>query len=258
MSLYGISDLKRFRSWANRIEEITVESNTSLSAHYKNDGSLVTIVDEKVEDFLAYSISENYPEHSILGEERGLRGQFVARGDDSSGLWIVDPIDGTEVYYSQLPTYANSIALYHGEKCHYAAINLPGIGQRFEYWQGTVLVGNEPIEKVSIFHNNIMASSHYSKHFNIPESLKVRALGSICFHGCSLLLGHCKAVLVNKASIWDLAALKPMLKTNGFIIADKSGEELRISMNPKSTSITSPFFITHESHFEEFLINLQI
>lgn len=253
MSLYDISDLKRFRSWARRVEEITVESGTLLSAHYKNDGSLVTIVDEKVEDFLAESISEHYPEHSILGEERGLRGKLLAEG---SGLWIIDPIDGTEVYYSKLPTYANSIALYHGEECHYAAINLPGTKQRFEYWQGTVLLENQPIDEISVFHNNIMASSHYSKHFNIPESTKVRALGSICFHGCSLLLGHCKAVLVNKASIWDLAALKPMLTTNGFIIANKNGEELKISMTPESTSISSPFFITHESHFEELLLDL--
>lgn len=253
MGEYNNLDLERFRSWAERVQEITIKSNEDLSARYKQDGSLVTLVDEKVEDYLASKIHEHYPNHYLLGEERGLRGKSELSPKPNDGLWIVDPIDGTEVYYSQLPTYANSLALYHGEICHYAAINLPAIGQRFEYWKGQVLLANEPVREVHEFHNNIMASSHYAKHFNVPESIKVRALGSICFHGCSLLQGHCKAVLINKASIWDLAALLPMLELLGFKIAFKDGTELKVSMSVNSSSISDPFFMTHQSLFDSIL-----
>ena len=135
MFTYDSLDLNRFRTWASHIQEISENSYGAVSARYKKDGSLVTQVDEEVEDYLASEISKYYPNHSVLGEERGSRSRKLNWSSFESGLWIIDPIDGTEVYYSKLPTYANSIALYHGTKCHYAAINLPGTDQKFEFWK---------------------------------------------------------------------------------------------------------------------------
>ena len=247
MSNYDHVDLERFRSWASHIQEISVKSCGDANAKYKHDGSLVTQVDEEVEDFLAAEISKHYPDHNVLGEERGSRNQSLNWNSFKSGIWIIDPIDGTEVYYSKLPTYANSIALYHGKKCHYAAINLPGTDQKFEFWKDKPLLDQLPLPPVTKFHSNIMASSHYAKNFNVPETIKVRALGSICFHGCSLLQGQCQAVLINKASIWDLAALWPMLKSRDFIMLRKDGQQFEIPLDPSQTSINDAFLITHQS-----------
>ena len=247
MPIYDNSDLDRFRSWASRIQEISLKSYGEVTARYKQDGSLVTQVDEEVEDFLAAEIARNYPNHSVLGEERGSRNQSLNWHHFESGLWIIDPIDGTEVYYSKLPTYANSIALYHGEQCYYAAINLPGTDQKFEYWQDNPLLDHMPLPEVDKFHSNMMASSHYAKYFNVPESIKVRALGSICFHGCSLLQGQCQAVLINKASVWDLAALWPMFQSRGFVMFRKDGTQLNMPLDPSQTSIDEPFVVTHKS-----------
>ena len=247
MFTYDSLDLNRFRTWASHIQEISENSYGAVSARYKKDGSLVTQVDEEVEDYLASEISKYYPNHSVLGEERGSRSRKLNWSSFESGLWIIDPIDGTEVYYSKLPTYANSIALYHGTKCHYAAINLPGTDQKFEFWKGEALLDKLPLPRVTKFHSNMMASSHYAKYFNVPENIKVRALGSICFHGCSLLQGHCQAVLINKASIWDLAALWPMLQSRGFVFLKKSGEQFEMPLNPSQTSIEDAFLITHDS-----------
>ena len=247
MSHYDNLDLNRFRSWASHIQEISVKSYGDATARYKQDGSLVTQVDEEVEDFLASEISKYYPDHRVLGEERGSRSPSLNWNNFKSGLWIIDPIDGTEVYYSKLPTYANSIALYHGKKCHYAAINLPGTDQKFEFWKGNPLLDQLPLPSVKKFHSNMMASSHYAKYFNVPEDIKVRALGSICFHGCSLLQGQCQAVLINKASIWDLAALWPMLQSRGFIMLRKDGQQFEMPLDPSQTSIDHAFLITHQS-----------
>ncbi len=256
MSNYDNSDLNRFRSWASRIQEISVKSYGDATARYKQDGSLVTQVDEEVEDFLACEISKYYPKHSVLGEERGSRSEFLNWNNSESGLWVIDPIDGTEVYYSKLPTYANSIALYHGKTCHYAAINLPGTDQKFEFWQGKPLLDKLPLPEVAKFHSNMMASSHYAKYFNVPENLKVRALGSICFHGCSLLQGQCQAVLINKASIWDIAALWPMLQSRGFIMLKRDGSPFNLRIDPSQTSINEAFVITHQSLKNSILANI--
>tara|TARA_Y100000589_G_scaffold135248_1_gene129436 strand:+ start:70 stop:840 length:771 start_codon:yes stop_codon:yes gene_type:complete len=256
MQIYNSVDLDRFRSWASRIQEISLRSYGLVTARYKQDGSLVTQVDEEVEDFLTTEIATHYPEHNVIGEERGSRDYSPNWHNIESGLWIIDPIDGTEVYYSRLPTYANSIALYHGEQCHYAAINLPGTDQKFEFWQGKLLLDHKPLVQVDEFHSNIMASSHYAKHFSIHESIKVCALGSICFHGCSLLQGQCQAVLINQASIWDLAALWPMLQSGGFVMIRKDGTSFKIPLNPLQTRIDEPFVITHENLQNFILANV--
>ena len=102
----------------------------------------------------------------------------------------------------------------------------------------------------------MMASSHYAKYFNVPEDIKVRALGSICFHGCSLLQGLCQAVLINKASIWDLAALWPMLQSRGFVMLRKDGQQFEMPLDPSQTSIDQAFLITHQSLKNSVLANV--
>ena len=75
---------------------------------YKGVRDLVTPVDCKVEDFLRAEIGGSYPDHAVIGEERG-----TARGGSDS-CWIIDPIDGTNSYVHGLPGYAVSIALQQG------------------------------------------------------------------------------------------------------------------------------------------------
>ena len=65
MSHYDNLDLNRFRSWASHIQEISIKSYGDATARYKQDGSLVTQVDEEVEDFLASEISKYYPDHRV-------------------------------------------------------------------------------------------------------------------------------------------------------------------------------------------------
>jgi len=54
----------------------------------KADGSIVTEVDEAVEDELRERLARERPRDAILGEERGASG-------DSERRWIIDAIDGT-------------------------------------------------------------------------------------------------------------------------------------------------------------------
>lgn len=56
-------------------------------------------------------IAERYPDHAILGEEGGCRGNAA-----SDWRWVVDPLDGTTNYSQGLPLFTVSIALqYRGE-----------------------------------------------------------------------------------------------------------------------------------------------
>lgn len=60
---------------------------------------------------VAGMIAERYPDHAILGEEGGCRGNAA-----SDWRWVVDPLDGTTNYSQGLPLFTVSIALqYRGE-----------------------------------------------------------------------------------------------------------------------------------------------
>jgi len=50
-------------------------------------------------------IAEAYPEHGIVGEERG------ASSPERELVWVLDPIDGTLPFMAGLPVYGTLIAL---------------------------------------------------------------------------------------------------------------------------------------------------
>ena len=72
---------------------------------------VVTRADRESEELIAGMIAERYPDHAILGEEGGCRGNAA-----SDWRWVVDPLDGTTNYSQGLPLFTVSIALqYRGE-----------------------------------------------------------------------------------------------------------------------------------------------
>lgn len=74
----------------------------------KND--FLSFVDEQAEDAIIETIRSRFPDHSILAEESG------KQDNKSAYRWIIDPLDGTKNYLSEIPLFAVSIALeYEGQ-----------------------------------------------------------------------------------------------------------------------------------------------
>lgn len=71
---------------AGKISLDEADSMVESKVEYKSVRDLVTPVDRKVEDFLRGEIGKKYPDHSIIGEEKGT----VTGGSDS--CWVIDPI----------------------------------------------------------------------------------------------------------------------------------------------------------------------
>lgn len=61
----------------------------------KMDDSPVTIADQETETTIRDAIQETYPNHSIYGEEFGLK---MGSGIDKDYMWVLDPIDGTKSF----------------------------------------------------------------------------------------------------------------------------------------------------------------
>lgn len=73
-----------------------------------NVSDVVTRADRESEALIVRMIAERFPDHAVLGEEGGTRGN--AHGE---WLWVVDPLDGTTNYSQGLPVFTVSIALQH-------------------------------------------------------------------------------------------------------------------------------------------------
>ncbi|MEK6837334.1 MAG: inositol monophosphatase family protein, partial [Nanoarchaeota archaeon] len=69
---------------------------------FKNPRSLLTKVDLLSDKKIKEIISKKYPKHNFLTEESG----FTDKGSDYT--WIIDPIDGTTNFTSEIPYFAVS------------------------------------------------------------------------------------------------------------------------------------------------------
>ena len=76
-----------------------------LTVELKGSQDRATEADRRVEEVIRRVIRERYPGDRILGEELGLDGD-----PDPGGLWVVDPIDGTDCFVFGLPMWSVSIA----------------------------------------------------------------------------------------------------------------------------------------------------
>ncbi len=77
---------------------------------------LVTDADLASQQAIRALISERFPDHEFLGEERTDH-EFVKRPDQPDQfVWIADPLDGTTNYVHGYPLYAVSLALTRGQQ----------------------------------------------------------------------------------------------------------------------------------------------
>jgi histidinol-phosphatase len=91
----------------------------------KADGSIVTEVDEAVEDELRELLAHERPRDAILGEERGASGSGERR-------WIMDAIDGTLSFAAGKTSWGTLIALEVAGNVVVSVCDDPPIDRR--YW----------------------------------------------------------------------------------------------------------------------------
>lgn len=77
-------------------------SRKDISA-YKGDKTIVTLADKEINSYLIEKVKEQFPNHSVDGEEE----QF----GESKYVWVCDPVDGTAMYARNIPVAVFSLAL---------------------------------------------------------------------------------------------------------------------------------------------------
>jgi myo-inositol-1(or 4)-monophosphatase len=106
-------------SYFARLDDLRVSS--------KGVQDVVTQADVEVERLLARGIAERFPDDAFLGEETGASGLAGAHG-----VWVVDPIDGTQPFVTGMASWCVSIAYVQDGVLQFGFVYNPPLGELFE------------------------------------------------------------------------------------------------------------------------------
>ncbi len=200
----------------------------------KGDGSPVTAVDQAVEDRLREMISAAYPDHGIVGEERGA----VAAGRQF--VWALDPIDGTLPFLAGFPVYGTLIALLRDGAPVLGVIEMPVTGERWVGCEGLPAMRNgkpvhtRPCEDLA---DALMSTSNpdFYGADDRPALDRMKASTRWCVYGGSCMAyaqiasGRIDVGIDVNFDIYDFLALVPVIEGAGGVITDWEGQPLTMN-----------------------------
>jgi myo-inositol-1(or 4)-monophosphatase len=214
-------DIGELRNWMRECGTIALRLFRNVVGHRKADQSWVTEADIEIERVLVERISTRYPAHGILGEEQ------ARQGLDREFLWALDPLDGTAVFVSGLPTWGISAGLLrHGEP-YFGMIYFPLLEDC--YWAGPTggaMLNDQPIQVLAPrppdSQDWLATPSDAHRRFTIDFGGKTRGLGSTVGPFCYVARGSAIGGLISRAAIWDIAAGLAILQAAGGVAAGLS------------------------------------
>jgi histidinol-phosphatase len=216
--------LSRFRALDLRVEA-------------KPDLTPVTDADTAVEEAIRATLARARPRDAVVGEEFG---ETEGTAGWLGRRWVIDPIDGTKNFVRGVPVWATLIALVDGGQPVAGLVSAPALGRRWWAASGTgAFTGKQRSAATPITVSGVTrladASFSYSsiggweEHGALPGFLdltravwRTRAFGD--FYSYMLLAeGAVDIAAEPSLSLWDMAALVPIVTEAGGTFTDLAG-----------------------------------
>jgi len=212
---------------------------------HKQDGSFLTEADLAVQTKIEKLLHEKYPEISFLGEEMTREQQQQAM-NDSNGVWILDPLDGTSNFAAGIPYYAVSLAYIKSGKVVWGMVYDPERDECFSATQGQgATLNNKPLEKLvanisidkstAVIDFKRLSPELASRIVARPPYSSQRSFGGVALDWCWLAAGRFHLYLHGKQNIWDYAAGHLVFNELGSYSCTLQGDAVfDFSLNPRS------------------------
>ena len=235
------------------------------SSSLKPDGSWVTPADGEIENFLRQELTILFQEDvAIFGEEQGWSGDQSA-----SHVAILDPIDGTSAFRSQIPIWGISLAVF--QKQEGAELWEPLIGifsmpaakhifvggsKKGAHWNAKLLTLGTPqaIEKSDYL--GVSSNPHRWDLSQYPG--KLRSLGVSGYEVILVATGAFQAALLTRFHFYDIAAAAMVLWAAGGGLYRLSGEpvtptEMVQRTQEQPNAPEDPILACHPAYLEALL-----
>jgi len=188
-----------------------------VASHSKQDGSLVTAADLAAQQHIADDLARLYPDTPLLGEEMSATEQERLLTDAETGVWCLDPLDGTSNYACGFPYFGVSLALLRGTEAVLGVIFDPVRGECFcaEQGGGAFLDGaplrassqrSELGDCLALVDLKRLPASHLVRMGGDAPYRSQRNLGSVALDWCWLAAGRGQLYLHGGQKLWDYSA----------------------------------------------------
>jgi myo-inositol-1(or 4)-monophosphatase len=234
---------------------------SELQVHSKGVQDVVTEADVEVELLIKGRLAQAFPEDAFLGEETGASDLAGAEG-----VWVVDPIDGTQPFVSGMTGWCVSVAYVRAGRLEFGFVNNPPLGELFE--GGTdrpaTLNGRPIAPHTGSSVTDGIVSVGYSPRVGPDQILPVlerllRAGGtyfrngsgalSLCYVACGRLLGYVEPHINSWDCLGAIAVIRAAGgRTNDFLVGPALLEGNRVVAGPPAVydaldTILGPAFI---------------
>jgi histidinol-phosphatase len=194
---------------------------TGVASESKVDESPVTTADREAEDIARRLIAERYPDDGLLGEERGELRAGAAR------RWVLDPIDGTRTFVRGVPLFGVLIALEADGDAVLGVMHFPALAESVYaarglgcWWNGqparvsaTARLDEALVVTTDVEHIERVGRRDGWNRLRAAAGL-TRTWGD-CYGYALVATGRAEAMLDPVLSIWDAAALAPIIAEAG-------------------------------------------
>lgn len=220
------------------LEYFRGEFRTELKA----DNSPVTVADRAAERFLRSQISTRFPGHAIIGEEFGESPPAEALEDsdqteaidEAQYTWVLDPIDGTKSFIHGIPLYTVLVALLRNQEPILGVIHNPALGETVSAVRGHgCLFNGEPcgVSDCKRLEDARLQLTDPADFFRRESQLATRLFEKVGFlrtwgdaYGYMLVAtGRAEIMIDPVLSVWDVAALAPVIEEAGGTFSDIEG-----------------------------------
>ena len=189
--------------------------------------------DLETELLIRRRLEASFPEDAFLGEETGL-----SAFKPGQGIWVVDPIDGTQPFVSGLSAWCVSIAFVRDDTLQFGMVYAPERGELFAGGAGfpATLNGKPVARHPGKTIRDGLVGAGYSPRVGagrIPARLRalLRAGGmffregsgalALCYVACGRLLGYIEPHINSWDCLGAIAVIHAAgLKTNDFLAED--------------------------------------
>ncbi|HEY9201201.1 MAG TPA: inositol monophosphatase [Gammaproteobacteria bacterium] len=222
----------------------------------KKDGSLVTAADDAMQAAMIESLRALWPEYKLLGEEMTAQQQQALLDEDSAGLWVLDPLDGTSNFASGVPIFSVSLALIKNSQVVLGMIYDPNRDEMFSAIGGEgAWLNEQPLQAAT--ERELLAQCTAQIDFKrLSPAMRVclarehpyasqRNFGSGALDWCWLAAARSQVYIHGGQKLWDYAAGQLILQEAGGFAATFEGEPvLAETLTPRSVmaAVSEPLF----------------
>jgi len=223
MDVYPSEIISAIQSTLVAAGEFALAQPIPVPYQLKPDRSPFTQVELAMEEQIFSFLRTAFPKDQVVSEEHGTIGEY------SRCQWFLDPIDGTKVYLTGLPTWGISLGMVEEGVPTLGFFYLPK--SREVFWGGRgygAFFNKTPLDptrlpdpKDPLVFFGVPANFH--RHYTV-QFPRVRALGSTAIQMCYVATGASIGTLTRRVNLWDLAGALPILEQTGVQVEFFSGK----------------------------------